>query len=99
MSFPAALGVIKAMIEVGSIDPLSYPRTLNPSQVKQAHTVRELHWFLKHTNDYFYSNSRSLADRLQSASTAAMHLLFLQRKYAPFNYAWFIDQQLQCCVH
>ena len=74
MSVPNALHITRAVSDIAEADHGG----LDPSRFGQASAVKELHWFLKHTDNYYYANSRSLQDRLTSAAAAAIHLYKLQ---------------------
>ena len=76
MSAPNALRITRAVSNIAEADH----GWLDPSGFGQASAVKELHWFLKHTDNYYYANSHSFQDRLTSAAAAAIHLYKLQQK-------------------
>ena len=74
-SVPTALDVLDALTEITMADH----ERLDPSRHAQASIVRRLHWFLKHTEEYYYQNGRTVHERLVSAAVASMHLMELYR--------------------
>ena len=52
-----------------------------------------MHWFLRHTDDYYYANYRSLQDRLSSAAAAAIHFCHWQQEHNSFSKALYMDMQ------
>lgn len=91
MSVPVALDVLNALSDIAAADHES----LDPSRYAQASTVRRLHWFVKHTDGYYYQNGRSVEDRLVSAAAASVHLMQLYRQSKCFSEWLYTDLQIE----
>ena len=92
MSVVNALRIIRGIVDIAEANHTA----LDSSRHGQASAVKGMHWFLRHTDDYYYANYRSLQDRLTSAAAAAIHLYLLQQERNSFSKALYMDMQ---CEH
>ena len=56
MSVVNALRIIRGILDIAEADHSA----LDPSRHGQASAVKGMHWFLRHTDDYYYANYLSL---------------------------------------
>ena len=51
---------------------------------------------MKHIVAYYHTHDRELCNKMECASSAAIHLMWLARKHAiAFTKAWYVDQQIE----
>ena len=83
--------LIRGIVDIAEANRSAF----DPSRHGQASAVKGMHVFLRHTDNYYYDNYRSLQDRLTSAVAAAIHLYHLQQEHNASSKALYMDMQCE----